>query len=217
MKQGFMLRYLTGLCAALAVLCAFATGAQAGSDRDVARYGKDNKGVLTNTFGNCVRTKWDAGSDPCAAPAPEPAPVAAAPAPAPQPRTVIAKEERTVYFGFNETSITPESQQTLASLAAKLKSDTQIKQARVVGYADRVGSDSYNEKLSEKRAQAVRDHLIANGFAKLGATETRWLGETTPATQCGDDLKREELIACLSKDRRVEVEIDYLTEVMAGQ
>ncbi len=192
----------------LAVFALLVTATQAYAattdGHDVAR--DMNKAVVVNTFGNCVRTKWDAPGDVCApTPAPAPKPVA---------RLVISKEERTVYFGFNLADITPESAATLDSLATKLKADSQIRQARVVGYADRIGSDDANQKLSEKRALAVRDYLINRGFAKMGSTETRWLGESVPATQCDEKLKRAALIECLAKDRRVEVEIDYQTQVI---
>lgn len=182
----------------------------AGSDHDVAVYGGKKGGVVVNSFGNCVRTKWNAGSDACAPAEPPPPP---APAPAPKPRVVIAKAERTVYFDYKRSHLTVEARQTLDSLAEKLKSDSHIKQARVVGYADRIGSDAYNEKLSEARADSVREYLISRGFAKVGSTETRWLGESAPKTDCPKNMKRKKLIECLATDRRVEVEIDYLTTV----
>jgi OmpA-OmpF porin, OOP family len=201
--------FIATLSFAAALLAAPA--AQANTDHDVARIGDGNHAAV-NSFNNCVRTKWNAGSDPCAPPAPPP-PVAA---PA-EPRFVIAKADRTVYFEFNKHDLTTEAQQKLDSLASKLQSDTQIKQAHVVGYADRIGSDDANQTLSEKRAQAVTQYIISRGFARMGNTETRWLGETVPATQCSDKLKRKELIECLAQDRRVEVEIEYLTRVPAGQ
>lgn len=169
-------------------------------------------GPVVNSFNDCVRTKWSSATDPCgtakAAPAPKPI---AAPIPS-KPRASIAQAERTVYFEFNASGLTSESKETLDSLAEKLKSDSQVREARVVGYADRIGSDEANQRLSEKRAAAVRDYLIAHGFAKIGTTETRWLGESVPATECEEKLKRNELIECLAKDRRVEVEIDYTTQ-----
>ncbi len=172
----------------LAIAFAAPAAQAAGSDHDVAVYGGKKGGVVVNSFGNCVR-------------------------PAPKPRVVIAKAERTVYFDYKRSHLTAEARQTLDSLAEKLKSDSHIKQARVVGYADRIGSDAYNEKLSEARADSVREYLISRGFAKVGSTETRWLGESAPKTDCPKNMKRKKLIECLATDRRVEVEIDYLTTV----
>ena len=50
----------------------------------------------------------------------------------------------------------------LDTLANVLKSDQSVKEAKIVGYADRIGSVSYNEQLSQKRAETVRDYLIAH-------------------------------------------------------
>ena len=85
-----------------------------------------------------------------------------------------------------------------------------MKQARIVGYADRLGDNAYNEKLSMNRADSVRKQLQQNGVVTAQKTEVRWLGETVPVTNCPDSLGRTELIECLQKDRRVEVEVDYL-------
>lgn len=197
------------------------TPAIAADDFDTVRHGDGSKGIVVNSFGKCVRTKWQAGNDECAPPAPpapKPEPVAApAPKPAPQPRIEIRKEDRTALFEFNKSDLTDEAKQVLGSLATKLKADDQVKQARIVGYADRIGSDKDNEALSQRRADSVREYLIAQGFVKLGETETRWLGESTPATQCDEKLKRKELIECLAPDRRVEVEIDYETTVIPAE
>lgn len=177
-----------------------AAQAQTADTRDVVR---DARGaIVVNSFGNCVRTKWDAGSDACGA-----APVAKQ-----KLRATIAAEERTVYFQFNKASLTTDAQAKLNTLASTLKSDDQVQQARIVGYADRIGQPAYNEALSKKRAESVRSYLISRGFINTRVAETRWLGESVPATSCPDNLLRSELIECLQKDRRVEVEIDYLPE-----
>lgn len=162
----------------------------------------DNNNVVVSGDNKCVRTKWSAGNDECHPPASAPVPVA-------QQSAAIGKEERTVYFDFNKTVLTEDSQTKLNSLAEKLKSDKQVRQARIVGYADRIGRPGYNQKLSEKRAEVVRKYLISRGFINARVADTRWFGAEHPATQCSDSLKRPELIECLQKDRRVEVEIDY--------
>ncbi len=179
---------------------AFSGAAQAGmpDNRDVVR---DARGqIIHNTFGNCVRTKWLMDGDACG-------PVQAA-----ARRTEIAKEDRTIYFGFNLATLTPESQQRLNSLASVLRSAQDVKEARIVGFADRIGTASYNEKLSQKRAENVKKYLVRQGYVNSRVAETRWLGESEPKTNCPDTLSRTELIDCLQKDRRVEVEIEYLSE-----
>lgn len=180
-------------------------GPVAADNRDVVTDGRGQ--IIRNTFGNCVRTGWLNTSDACGVQARQPVAV-----PPQVDRSVIGKEERTVYFDFDKSNIRPDATQRLNTLAESLKANSQIKEARVFGYADRIGSPQYNEKLSMKRAQAVKDYLTSRGFVNSRVTETRWFGESSPATTCASDLKRPQLIACLQPDRRVEVEIDYLSQ-----
>ena len=75
----------------------------------------------------------------------------------------------------------------------------------IAGHADRLGSDAYNQKLSERRANAVKAYLVSRGVpaSKIRA-EGR--GESEPVT--GDDCKGSRgkaLISCLQPDRRVDV------------
>jgi outer membrane protein OmpA-like peptidoglycan-associated protein len=165
--------------------------------RDAVR--STNGSIVVNSFDNCVRTKWPSESDACAPGKPR----------AVLTRAQIAQEERTVYFEFNKARLTDEALRKLNSLANKLSSDEQVRSANIVGYADRIGTPSYNEQLSKKRAETVRRYLVSRGFVKSQVAETRWLGESEPVTQCAENLSRTELIACLQRDRRVELEIEY--------
>ena len=187
----------------------FTTAAQADSMKDAA---KDKRGnFITSTNGNCVRTRWQDASDPCA-PAPKPqAVVEQKKEVVVSPARSLQKEQRTVYFEFNKSNLTPEATAKLDSLASTLKSDKEVKAARIVGFADRFGTDAYNEKLSQKRAKSVQDYLVAKGYMNSSMGETRWLGESAPITKCPTKkATKKEQISCLSEDRRVEVEIDFL-------
>ena len=184
--------------------------ATAADDQDVAHY--QGNGVLVNTFGNCVRTKWQAGTDVCSPPVAQAVPQ---PAPAPSPARQLQKEARTVYFEFNRSALLTSEQAKLDTLANVLKSDKTVRSVSIVGFADHMGTPTYNEKLSQRRAQTVEQYLNSRGYLKTSRAETRWLGESAPVTKCSDSLKREERIACLQKDRRVEVEIDFLTAAPA--
>jgi outer membrane protein OmpA-like peptidoglycan-associated protein len=175
--------------------------------------------VHTELSGTCVRTKWMNPSDPCA-------PAVAVPPPEPAPpqvqvqeqvRTVMSREDRTIYFGFNLASLTPEMQQRLDTLATNMRADSQVRGARIVGYADRIGNPSYNEQLSKKRAENVRKYLVSKGMINTQIADTRWYGEQNPATTCDSKLKRPELINCLQRDRRVEVELDFATDQRASR
>lgn len=164
----------------------------------------DRKNVVTNTWGNCVRTKWMAPSDPCAPAAPAPAPVVQAP-----PPVIVGRDARTVYFDFDKDILTPEATQKLDALVATVKSSKAIVGASVVGYADKMGTPQYNVKLSERRARAVESYLDQRLTIPTSMGQVRWLGDTSPVTSCDNVKKRAEKIACLAADRRVEVEFKY--------
>jgi len=149
--------------------------------------------------GECVRTMWDAGEDACAPKMPAPAPV----------MEPIAREDRTVYFAFNKATLTPEAKSRLDSLVGAINARGPVKAVHVAGYADRIGNAAYNEKLSKKRADAVREYLMAKGIVAADVVETRWFGDSIAAANCPKKLKRAEKIACMQPDRRVEVEIDF--------
>lgn len=174
--------------------------------------------IVHSTNGNCVRTKWENDHDSCARPST--ALLIAAPATAmvrkPMKAAELTQEDRTVYFEFNHHNLTTASVDRLATLDNILKTDQSVKEARIVGYADRIGSVVYNEKLSQKRAETVRDYLVANGYTNARVTETRWVGEAEPSTTCPASLKRTKLIACLQADRRVEIEIGLVSDEHAS-
>jgi OOP family OmpA-OmpF porin len=143
------------------------------------------------------------------APAPEPTPVAVVEAPpAPMPPPPPARFEKvtmsaTELFEFNKATLRA-PQPKLDEIAAALQADMSITDIDVTGYTDRLGSDKYNQALSERRAVAVREYLVARGIdgSRLKAVGK---GESNPVVEC-NDKKRADLIACLAPNRRVEVE-----------
>lgn len=162
---------------------------------DVVRDSDGN--VVRSSNGECVRTQWIVGSDACA----------------PYVQTVIALEERTVYFQFNKSTLTTKAKVKLDKLAEAINKMGDVKSIRIVGYADRIGSAEYNEKLSKKRAAEVKKYLTKKGVAYPNVTETRWFGDTQPIANCPKSLPKAKKIECLQKDRRVEVEIEIVQDV----
>ncbi|MEI6730904.1 MAG: OmpA family protein [Pseudomonadota bacterium] len=75
----------------------------------------------------------------------------------------------------------------------------------IAGYADALGTDSYNLTLSEKRAKTVQAYLKANGFSNSNTT-VRALGKASAGAKC-KGLKGEKLHACMQEDRRVDIEL----------
>ncbi len=108
--------------------------------------------------------------------------VAPAPAPAPEVTTKHFTLKSDVLFNFNKSTLKPEGQQALDQLYTQLSNmDPKDGSAVVLGYTDRIGSDAYNQQLSEKRAQSVVDYLVSKGIpaSKISA---RGMGESNPVT-----------------------------------
>lgn len=143
-----------------------------------------------------------------APPAPKPAPApAAAPAPA-KPKVITLAA--TSLFDFNKAVLKPAAKTEIdQKVIGKLASVGKIKLIVVGGHTDRIGSAAYNQKLSEKRADAVKAYMVSKGMDG-NMIETIGFGKTTPAQgvpKCDDKLPRAKLIACLEPHRRVTIEI----------
>lgn len=106
-------------------------------------------------------------------------------------------------FGFDSAALTAEGQQKLDGLLQQVRAASQVQNIDVVGYTDRIGSDSYNMGLSQRRAEAVRDYLVQNGVS-ADAVQVEGRGKANPVVEC-QDTKRSALIACLAPNRRVEL------------
>ncbi len=134
--------------------------------------------------------------------APEPVAVAAAPEP------VVHTLSADALFRFDRSGIQdilPEGRSEIAELAVSLRGDDQAR-ISVVGHADRLGNTGYNQRLSEQRANTVRELLIQNGIAGSRITAAG-RGSTMPVTNCEAGPGRDALIECLRPDRRVEIEV----------
>jgi OOP family OmpA-OmpF porin len=95
-------------------------------------------------------------------------------------------------------------QPRLDEIAIVLQQNPSLTDITITGYTDRIGKPKYNQKLSERRANAVREYLVSKGIdgSRLKAVGQ---GEANPVVTC-NQKKRSELIACLAPNRRVEVE-----------
>lgn len=172
----------------------------------------DKRGsFVQDSWGHCVRTKWDGDNDPCApAPAPvaEPAPTPPPPPP-PPPAPVVELEQRTVYFDFDSDKLDMEAIGKLDHLVSVINASSAITDVKIIGYTDQFGSDSYNLHLSEKRVHAVETYL--NGRSRLASVpgDIRGLGKANAESDCQAVSNRADRIACMRKERRVEVEFKY--------
>jgi OOP family OmpA-OmpF porin len=202
--------------------------------------------VVLSGFGQCVRSgHWTMANaaEPCdrlaVASVPPPAPVALAPepklepapqpqpiaqpAPAPEPpRPVIQKLTLStdVLFDFNSAELKEGGKRRLDELAGQIK-DADVDEIIAVGHADRIASDDYNQKLSEARAEAVKEYL-ASKASNANRVTAQGKGESSPMT--GEDCKNmgperasnRKLVACLQPDRRVEIEVLGSRQVAGG-
>ena len=139
---------------------------------------------------------------PAPAPAPKIAPAAAAPAPAPKPAPKPVAETVTLsadtHFDFDKAVLRPEGRANLDSLVSKLNS-VNLEVIIAVGHTCSIGSKAYNQKLSERRANAVKTYLVGKGVdAKRILVEGK--GETQPVA---DNKTREGRM----KNRRVEIQV----------
>lgn len=150
----------------------------------------------------------------CAAPVvarPVPAvatPLAAAPAPVITKETFVLLGDTLFKFDkFGQDELLPGGKERLSAIAQRLKNYQSIATLSVTGHTDRLGSDQYNDPLSERRAATVRDMLGALGV-KANRAEASGKGKRQPVTtSCSDKTPRAQLIDCLQPDRRVAIEV----------
>jgi len=199
-----------------------------------------NQGYLVDTQGQnaivkaagagvCVRTSdWSparavAECDPELVKKPTPVP-ATAPTPAPAPKPAPKKEPAKLLpqkinfsgdalFDFDKAALRPEGKAMLDDLVRVLQG-AKFEVILAIGHADRVGSKAYNQKLSVRRSDAVKNYLVGKGIAP-NRIYTEGKGETQPVTKTADcqGKRGKALIACLQPDRRVDVEVAGSKEV----
>jgi OOP family OmpA-OmpF porin len=179
-----------------------------------------NQGYLVDTQGQnaiirapgagvCVRTSdWTparavAECDPDLVKKPAPAPKKEPAKPLPQKVNFSGD----ALFDFDKSVLKPEGKRMLDDLVRTL-AGANYDVILAIGHTDRIGSAAYNQKLSERRANAVKDYLVSKGIAASRIT-AEGRGKTQPVTKPGacNGLPRPKLIACLQPDRRVDVEV----------
>ena len=129
-----------------------------------------------------------------------PAPPAPPPAPLPEQPLRLSAD---ALFGFDSAVLSAEGQQAVQGILAQVREAAQVQSIRVTGYTDRIGSASYNQALSQRRADAVRNALVQGGVP-AGSISAEGRGAAEPIVQC-EQRNRRELIACLAPNRRVQI------------
>ena len=106
-----------------------------------------------------------------------------------------------VLFASGKYTLKPEAREKLAKASGILLAHPGLT-IQVEGHTDNVGSDEFNQTLSEERAQAVRDYLVEEGV-QASAVSAKGLGKTEPIASNNSSIGR-------ARNRRVEL-------VVAGQ
>ena len=174
----------------LAGAALFAAPLIASAAQDVVRDERGN--VLTNTWQNCVLTDWEGSAAECTG----------------TPQEIAAsKEALTIYFGFDSSRLTPAGTAKLDRLAGLIGASSSVSDVSIIGYADEIGGNAYNDALSKRRANAVSSYLASRGVNTSGV-ELRGLGEGSSKSQCSG-TSGNECKACLWRDRRTEIQLNY--------
>lgn len=221
MKKNLVKQITMGIMLAAGIAVA---GAAFAHDVANAGYLVDTRGaVVKSNYNQCWRTGYwtpamaTAECDPALAKKAEPkkddsASKAAVPDAGPEKPAVKVQFKAETLFDFNKAVVRKEGKNVLDDKVVEgMKAHPEVELLLVTGHADRIGSPKYNQKLSERRAAAVKTYLVSKGIAAdrvktvgKGASEPNPDADTK--TNCKGKKKTKKLIECLQPDRRVTVE-----------
>jgi outer membrane protein OmpA-like peptidoglycan-associated protein len=154
----------------------------------------DDKMQSKQTFWNPAACAELTGPAQAAQPA-EPAHVAAA--------TELSAD---FLFDFDSDRLSADAPASIdAKVMEVLNRAERVEVLRVIGYTDRLGSDAYNQQLSLRRAEAVKQYLVSRGVPGE-AVQTVGRGPAEPVVQC-PGAKTPATVACLKPNRRVRIEV----------
>ncbi len=220
-------KHVSGLLIALTLGLSGTAAVAHNADRP-GGYWTDNSGhIWKNNFGQC----WRAGywTPSMAIAECDPAVAKAAPAAAKKQDTVPASPlvpptgpgkpafekvtlQAETLFDFDKAVVRPDGKKVLDDeVVGKMKQYSQVELLLITGHADRIGATKYNQKLSERRAAAVKDYLVSQGV-EANRLENTAKGESEPVVDCKsvkgtESGKNKKLVECLQPNRRVVVEI----------
>lgn len=195
-----LLKVLFAASAVVAVSASAQTAQDFKANQPYSAYLQDARGVISrNATGLCWHTGYWTPADSvpgCDGPLtkPAPAPVAVAPVPTSEKVTYAAD----AFFDFDKAVVKPEGKAKLDEIVTNL-ANMDVEVIVAVGHTDWVGPDEYNQKLSERRAEAVKAYLVSKGVDPQ-KVYTEGKGEKQPVA---DNKTRDGR----AKNRRVEIEV----------
>ncbi len=172
---------------------------------------RDSQGACVQTSSidhpDCLPKKVEAPKpapaptpSPAPAPGPTPAPAPAKPAPQPVKQSITIQAE--ALFDFDKSVLKPAGKKSIDEAITKMK-QVDVEMVIATGHTDSIGTDAYNQKLSERRATTVKEYMVSQGIPAAKIT-TLGKGETQPvATNKTKDGR--------AKNRRVDIEFKGVT------
>jgi outer membrane protein OmpA-like peptidoglycan-associated protein len=118
-------------------------------------------------------------------------------------RTVVGSD---ALFDFDKDQLNPDAEQTLAVLGPMLQQAANHP-VTIQGYTDSIGTDTYNQGLSERRARSVVQWLVAHNYLKSGSAQVQGFGKKNPVAPNGNPDGSDNPLG-RQKNRRVEIIID---------
>ncbi len=150
-------------------------------------------GPVKDPFGKCVLSLGGSRVPGCVEE------VAVIPPPVPVHETMTLGAD--TFFDFNKYNLKPAGMAKLDELAAKLQQlGPAVTAVSVTGHTDSIGTDAYNLKLSQRRAQSVVDYLVQRGV-NPSIIQARGMGESSPVASNATPAGR-------AQNRRVEITVD---------
>jgi OOP family OmpA-OmpF porin len=197
------LKTMLGFAASSALVAGMAV-AHEGGTANAAYVGDSSKHYVTDSYGRCVITsEWskELATKECN---PElfPEVAEAPPAPPPPPMPVYEKHtvSATALFDFDKSVLKPAGKEAIHGIDEEIKSsEAKVIDINVVGHTDSVGTEEYNQQLSVRRANAVKDYMVSEGIDP-GIIDVKGMGESEPVASNATAEGR-------AQNRRVEISV----------
>jgi len=154
-------------------------------------------GAVRDPFGNCLLSLGGSAIPECL-------PMVKAPMEPRDGSTAISLAADAT-FDFDKSDLKPAAQQSLAQLASDM-SQLNVNSVDIVGHTDSIGSEAYNQALSERRAQSAADFMVAQGV-NSGLITTRGMGELQPIAP-NTNADGSDNPAGRAQNRRVDIAVD---------
>ncbi len=153
-------------------------------------------------------TWWKSADCTALANPPAVTPIPAAPTLVPPQKVSLSADGLFRFNGSSTEDLLPDGREQISRLAADIRTNfKELHYITVTGHTDRLGTDAYNQALSQARADTVRNLLVQGGIDRA-KVRTVGMGKHQPVvSDCNGTRATPELVKCLQPNRRVEIEV----------